>query len=69
MLVNERKNRLFAFSSIVCRQSGRRDQTLRARWIVPLNVLERHENQTVICAFLSAQRHNPICTMDAINES
>ncbi len=69
MLVNERKNRLFAFSSIDCWQSGRRDQTLRARWILPLSVLERLENQTVFCAFLSAQRHNPIRTMDAINES
>ncbi|GBE43469.1 hypothetical protein BMS3Bbin10_01546 [bacterium BMS3Bbin10] len=45
MLGNKRKNRLFAFSSIVCRQAGPPDQTLRARWILPLSALERLENR------------------------
>jgi hypothetical protein len=45
MLVNKRKNKLFAFSSIVCQQAGHPGQTLRARWILPLSALERLENQ------------------------
>ena len=45
MLVNKRKIRLAAFSSIVCQQAGPPDQTLRARWILPLSAVERLENQ------------------------
>ena len=45
MFANKRKNRLFAFSSIVCLQSGLPDRTLRAKWILPLNALERLENR------------------------
>ncbi len=45
MRSNKRKNRPFAFSSIVWQQAGRRDQTLRASWILPLSALERLENQ------------------------
>jgi hypothetical protein len=45
MLGNKRKIRLPAYSSIVCQQAGPRDQTLRARWILPLSALERLENR------------------------
>jgi hypothetical protein len=45
MRTNKRKIRLFAFSSIVCQQAGPPDQTLRARWILPLSALERLENR------------------------
>ena len=69
MRANKRKNRLFAFSSIVWQQAGPPDQTLRARWILPLSALERLENQQVTCAFLPAKRQNPARTMDAINGS
>ena len=45
MLGNKRKNRLFAFSSIVCQEASPPDQTLRASWILPLSALERLENR------------------------
>ena len=45
MRLNKRKIRLFAFSSIVWQQAGPPDQTLRARWILPLSALERLENR------------------------
>jgi hypothetical protein len=69
MRANKRKNRLFAFSSIVWQQAGPPDQTLRARWILPLSALERLENQKVICAFLPSQRQNPPRTIGSINGS
>jgi len=45
MRLNKRKNRQFAFSSIVWQQAGPPDQTLRARRILPLSALERLENR------------------------
>ena len=44
MLVNKRKTRLFAFSSIVCRQADPPRRTRRALGIWPLSALERLEN-------------------------
>jgi len=63
MLVNERKNRLVAFSSIVCRQAGLPDQTLRASWILLLSALERFENQVgylrlSACSAAKSKTHN-----------
>jgi hypothetical protein len=46
MRANKRKIRLFAFSSIVWQQAGPPEQTLWARWILPLSALERLENLT-----------------------
>ncbi len=65
---NKRKTRLFAFSSIVCRQAGPLDRTLRVRRISPPSSLGRLENQTVTCAFPPAQEQNPPRRMDAIYE-
>ena len=45
MLVNKRKIRRPALSSIVCQQAGPWGQTLRARQICPLSALDRLENQ------------------------
>jgi hypothetical protein len=45
MLVNKRKIRLCAFSSIVCQQAGHHGQTRRARQICLLRALCRLENQ------------------------
>ncbi len=44
MEANKRKERLFAFSSIVCDQAGGSFQTRRARRISPRTALERLEN-------------------------
>jgi len=44
MLVNKRKIRLSALSSIVCLQAGHHGQTLRARQICLLRALGRLEN-------------------------
>ncbi len=55
MLVNKRKIRLVAFSSIVCQQAGPPEQTLRSRWVLPLSGLERLENRTRLSA--------PICLL------
>jgi len=63
MLGNKRKNRLFAFSSIVCQEAGPPGQTLRARWILPLSALERLENRAgylrlPACSVAKATSHN-----------
>ena len=42
---NTRKDRLFAFSSSVCRQASPPHQTLRAQRIWLLSALERLENR------------------------
>jgi hypothetical protein len=59
MLVNMRKIRLFALSSIVCQKAGPPCLTLRARRICPLSALGRLENRTVTGAYLPAQTANP----------
>jgi len=69
MLVNKRKTRLCALSSIVCLQAGPHDQTLRARPICPLSALDRLENRAVSCACLPTQQANLPRRMDEINES
>ncbi len=45
MLINKRKIRPGALSSIVCRQAGPPVQTLRAGRIWPLRALEKLENR------------------------
>ncbi len=69
MLVNKRKNRLFAFSCSVCLQGSPPGQTLRAKRIWPLSALERLENREVACAFPPSQRPNPQRRIDAVYES
>jgi len=69
MLVNKRKIRLSAFSSIVCLQAGHQDQTLRARQICLLSALDRLENRQVSGACLPAQQANLLRRMDEINRS
>ena len=69
MLVNKRKIRLGALSSIVCLQAGPLDQTLRARQICLLSALDRLENRAVSCACLPAQQANLPRRMDEINGS
>jgi hypothetical protein len=65
---NKRKNRLFAFSSIVCRQAGPPDHILRTLLLLSLNALERLENHEVSSAFPPAQRQQKKRGMDAVNE-
>ncbi len=66
---NKRKNRLFAFSSIVYREAILPGQTLRARRIWRLSVLKRLENREVICAFPTSQEPNTLRRMEAVNGS
>ncbi len=68
MLENMRKNRLFAFSSSVCRKAGSPGQTLRARRIWPLSAFEKLENHEVVRAFPPSQEPNPQRRMDAVYE-
>ena len=63
-----RKDRLFTFSSSVCRQAGPPGQTLRARRIWPLNALESLENHKVTVAFPPSQDPNTLRRMGAANE-
>ena len=58
MLVNKRKTRLSALSSIVRLQAGPPGQTLRARRICPLSALDRLESRADICACPSSQTAN-----------
>jgi len=58
MLVNKRKMRLGALSSIVCLQAGPHNQTLRARHICLLSALDRLENHWVSGACLPSQPAN-----------
>jgi len=51
MLGNKHKNRLIAFSSIVCLEAGPPGQTLRAVCILLLSALERIENQRGLLHF------------------
>ncbi len=44
MLKKQRKNRLYAFSSMFCLQMGPPDQTLRARLFWPLSALGKLES-------------------------
>ncbi len=69
MLANKRKNRLFAFSSTVCREASPPDQTLRAQRIWSLSALKSLENRKVICAFPPSQEPNPLRRMEADNGS
>ena len=67
MLVNKRKIRLPALSSIVCQQAGPLGQTLRALHICLVSALDRLENRAVSCACLPAQQANLTRRMDEIN--
>ena len=67
MLVNKRKTRLGALSSIVCLQAGPHGQTLRARHICLLSALDKLENRAVSCACLPAQQANLPRRMDEID--
>jgi hypothetical protein len=63
MLVNKRKIRLFAFSSIVWQQAGPPGQTQRARWILQLSAFERLENRAgylrlSACSAAKSAAHN-----------
>lgn len=60
MLVNKRKIRLIALSSIGCLQAGLACQTLRARRIWPLSALGKLENHKVSFVSLPSQMPNPL---------
>ncbi len=66
---NKRKNRLFAFSSIIYREASPPDQILRTLRLWSLNALERLENHEVSSAFPPVQRPQTKRRMDAVNES
>ncbi len=60
MLINKRKIRLAALSSIVWLQADPPVQTLRAERIWPLRALEKLENREVSGAFPPSQMPNPL---------
>jgi hypothetical protein len=60
MLINKRKIRLAALSSIVCLQADPPVQTLWAGRIWPLRTLEKLENREVFSAFPPSQMPNPL---------
>ena len=69
MLVNKRKIRLPALSSIVCLQARPLGQTLRAMHICLVSALDSLENRAVSCACLPAHQANLQRRMDEFNGS